>query len=80
VEGGVYSVKMLRALLEVEVLSVDRLVNEMNFLRPAAQAIKKADFFPISEHISEDNETTIRLYVLEVLLRVRSVECRSIGE
>ncbi len=52
-----YSVEMLRALLETEVLSVDRLVNEMKFLRPVAQTIKKVKFSPISGHLGEEDLT-----------------------
>jgi len=55
VESGVYSVEILCALLEADVLSVDRLVNEMKFPRPMAQAIKKTKFSPISGHIGEDD-------------------------
>jgi hypothetical protein len=46
---------MLCALLDADVLSVDRLVNEMKFPRPMAQAIKKTKFSPISGHIGEDD-------------------------
>jgi hypothetical protein len=55
VESGVASVEMLCALLDADVLSVDRLVNEMKFPRPMAQAIKKIKFSPISGHIGEDD-------------------------
>ncbi len=55
VECEVYSVEILRGLLEADVLSADRLMNEMNFPRPVAQAIKKANFSPISGHKSEDD-------------------------
>jgi hypothetical protein len=46
---------MLRALRETEVLSVDRLVNEMKFLRPVAQIIQKVNLSPINGHFNEDD-------------------------